>query len=125
MKLDQVAATYEAGMYEVTKRIIIKDKLLESVGEHTLWRLNEMISESLSSMGPLDIEHLCKDAVKFESFNGDWEKKTSTSKVNHMSISARDGNDKKKMDSFKSVQASEWGGPQDEGKSPTLSRSIT
>ena len=122
MKLDQVAATFEAGTYEVTKRIILKDKLLESVGEHTLRRLNEMIAEAQSGMEPLDIEKLCKDAVKFESFNGDWGKKKSSSKVNQMSISTRDLGDARSRESVQSVRSSEWNSQPMDDKPPTLIR---
>ena len=82
-KLDQISETFDAGTFEIHKRLLLKEKLIESVGEHTLRKITQKLYEAEENGELIDIERLCKDANKYETINKDWTRKKS-GKINQV-----------------------------------------
>ena len=83
-QLDKIAYTFVDGAFHSTKTMILKEKLVENVGEHTLRRVNERLCDAEDNLEMIDIEVLYKQASKWERHNKDWSSKKKGSRANHI-----------------------------------------
>ena len=82
-KLQKIKYSFTDGLYESHRNQILRDKLMESVGEHTLREVNRRLMDAEDNQERLDITELYQDAARIERYADDWSKKpTRKSRVN-------------------------------------------
>ena len=82
-KLQDIKYSFTDGLYESHRNQILKEKLMENVGEHTLREVNRRLMEAEDNQEQLDITELYQEAARVEKYAEDWSKKPARrSRVN-------------------------------------------